>query len=77
MCEHSKYVHNKYIHKSILVSCGKCSACLQQKANARAQRIRNHNDGRLCLFLTLTYDNRFVDIFIMDIFRMFAHTTLK
>ena len=60
MCEHSKYVHNKYIHKSILVSCGKCAACLQQKANARAQRIRNHNDGRLCLFLTLTYDNRFV-----------------
>ena len=60
MCTHQKYVHNKYIHKSILVSCGKCESCQQQKSNARALRIRNHNDGRLCLFVTLTYDNRFV-----------------
>ena len=60
MCTHGKYVHNKYIHKSVFVSCGKCDSCIQQKANARALRIRNHNDGRLCLFVTLTYENRFV-----------------
>lgn len=60
MCENKKYVHNRYIHKSVLVSCGHCPSCQQEKANARAMRIRNHNDGRLCLFVTLTYDNRFV-----------------
>lgn len=60
MCVNQKYVHNKYIHKSFLVSCGNCPACLQEKANARAQRIRNHNNGKLCLFLMLSYDNRFV-----------------
>ena len=60
MCTHQKYVHNKYIHKSILVSCGKCESCQQEKANARALRIRNHNDGKLCLFVTLTYENRFI-----------------
>ena len=60
MCTNGKYVHNKYIHKSIFVSCGHCDSCIQAKANARAQRIRNHNDGGTCLFVTLTYDNRFV-----------------
>ena len=61
MCTKMKYVTNRYLGKSILVSCGKCSSCLQQKANARALRIRNHNvNSDLCLFLTLTYDNRFV-----------------
>ena len=60
MCDHSKYVYNKYLHKTIFVSCGKCEACLQEKANARALRIRNHNDGKLCLFIMLSYDNRFV-----------------
>ena len=60
MCQNYKYVHNKYLHKSILVPCGKCKSCQQQKANFRAMRIRNHYDGKLCLFVTLTYDNRFV-----------------
>ena len=60
MCQFGKYVHNSYIHKSVFVSCGKCESCLQQKANARAMRIRNHADGRLCLFVTLTYANEFI-----------------
>lgn len=60
MCDYSKYVYNKYIRKSLLVECGKCPACQQRKANARALRIRNHNDGKLCLFVTCTYDNMFV-----------------
>ena len=66
MCDYAKYVYNKYIRKSLLVECGKCPACLQRKANARAMRIRNHNDGRLCLFLTCTYDNRFVPYVNVD-----------
>ena len=70
MCDYAKYVYNKYIRKSLLVGCGKCPACLQRKANARALRIRNHNSGKLCLFLTCTYDNRFVPyVEIDDLFR--------
>ena len=44
------------------VKCGKCKACLQEKANKRTARIRNHEQttGRVCLFITLTYDNRFI-----------------
>lgn len=61
MCQHSKFIFNKYINKRILVSCGKCEACQQQKANLRATRIRNHNvNSSLCLFITLTYSNKFV-----------------
>lgn len=61
MCINKRYVNNRYIHQRVLVPCGKCDACLQAKANSRAARIRNHgSSGDLCLFLTLTYDNRFV-----------------
>lgn len=45
----------------VLVSCGKCSACLQEKANKRANRIRNNfKHGYVALFITLTYTNNFV-----------------
>ena len=61
MCTYQKYVFNKYINKRLLVSCGKCPECQQAKANLRATRIRNHNFlSDLCLFITLTYDNKFV-----------------
>lgn len=61
MCKHVHYVYNKYIHKSILCDCGKCPACQQKKAAGRANRIRNNvADGQIALFVTLTYDNRFV-----------------
>ena len=66
MCDFTKYVYNKYIRKSLAVECGKCPACLQRKANSRAMRIRNHNDGKLCLFVTCTYDNRFVPYVKVD-----------
>jgi hypothetical protein len=64
MCDSLRYVHNSYIHKTVLVSCGKCKACQQEKANARALRIRNHSDNRLCLFVMLSYENRFVPYII-------------
>lgn len=61
MCTHQKYVFNKYINKRLLVNCGKCPECQQAKANLRATRIRNHNcNSDLCLFVTLTYDNKFI-----------------
>ena len=63
MCTNMHYIYNKYIHKRILVPCGKCPACLQQKADIRTNKIRNHfNKSQLCLFVTLTYDNLSVPV---------------
>lgn len=61
MCRYTRLVRNRYTNKVVRVSCGKCPSCLQQKANARAARIRNHADaGLVYLFVTLTYLNEFV-----------------
>lgn len=60
MCTHQRLIYNKYIRKSLYVPCGKCIPCLQQKSNARASLIRHHNNGMLCLFVTLTYDNHYI-----------------
>lgn len=44
-----------------MVPCGHCSACLQSKANKRAERIRLHTQTKaLTLFVTLTYNNYYV-----------------
>lgn len=38
------------------VKCGKCKACLQEKANLRTKRIRaTEKDGYVCLMVALTY----------------------
>lgn len=68
MCQHSRYVFNKYINRSVFVPCGKCPECLQSKANKRAQKIRNHNQDShsLCVFVTLTYSNDFVPYVNID-----------
>lgn len=61
MCTNRRYINNRYIHKHVLVDCGKCKSCLQEKAVRRSSRIRNNiSSGQICLFVTLTYDNRFV-----------------
>lgn len=61
MCTNSRWIYNHYAKRSVLVSCGKCPACLQAKANKRAERIRNEvGSSSICLFITLTYTNDFV-----------------
>lgn len=61
MCTSSHWIYNKYIKKTILVDCGKCPTCLQKKAASRSARIRNSiKDGEVALFVTLTYQNKFV-----------------
>lgn len=58
MCINSKYVTNVYTGKRILVRCGKCEACQQEKAAMRSNRIRNNmQDGYIALFSTFTYSN--------------------
>lgn len=61
MCTNTKIIYNRYVHKHIRVNCGHCPSCLQEKANARSSRIRsNIKQGEICLFVTLTYDNKYV-----------------
>lgn len=63
MCTHCRTVFNPYSRKMLLVKCGKCPSCLQEKAFARATRIKNnYDDGMLCLFFTLTYSNDYLPI---------------
>lgn len=62
MCTNHIQVINKRTGRLQYVKCGHCKSCLQEKANKRTARIRNHEQttGRICLFVTLTYDNKFV-----------------
>lgn len=61
MCTHQRWIYNRYSMRKVLVKCGKCDACMQEKANRSATRIRNHsNQGTIALFFTLTYSNDYV-----------------
>lgn len=61
MCVNSRYIYNPYSRKSVLVKCGKCECCQQEKAVLRSNRIRNNvMQGTLTLFITLTYTNDYV-----------------
>lgn len=57
MCTNRRYIINSYGDR-VLVNCGYCKSCLQEKAVARTNRIRNnHAPDQVCLFFTLTYRN--------------------
>lgn len=61
MCTSMKWVKTPHINHSILVPCGHCPSCQQQKANKRKARISNNiGNGDMTLFVTLTYKNDFV-----------------
>lgn len=61
MCTNTRLIRNRYTTELVRVSCGKCPACIQEKAVARANRIRNHSAfGEIALFFTLTYSNAFL-----------------
>lgn len=59
MCVNRKEIINPYTHKSLVVDCGRCPACLQAKANKRARRIKEQLQDHDNYFVTLTYDSRF------------------
>ena len=59
MCINKRWIFNPYSRKRILVKCGKCPACLTEKARHRAGRIKNNiYKGQVSLFCTLTYANK-------------------
>ena len=60
MCTNTRYIVNCYNQK-ILVNCGRCDACLQEKAIYRSNLIRNSfPPDHVALFVTLTYKNQFI-----------------
>ena len=60
MCQRKRYIKNIY-GKEILVKCGHCPACLQEKAIARTNKIKNtYGECFVPLFVTLTYKNDFL-----------------
>lgn len=67
MCKYPRYIVNQYTYEKVLVPCGKCEVCQQQKADARAFRIRRSitaND--VALFVTLTYNNECLPVIRRD-----------
>lgn len=61
MCTNQRFIYNPYSRNKVLVKCGKCAACLQEKACGRANRMRNNVlAGQIGLFVTLTFDNNSV-----------------
>lgn len=61
MCTHRHTIINPYNGKELVVNCGHCPACKQEKAIKRTQRIKNHYSSELsCAFVTLTYRNECV-----------------
>lgn len=65
MCTNHRLINTKN-GKPLVVPCGVCPSCLQSKANRITSLIRNNNvydDDYCTLFITLTYDNRFIPYF--------------
>lgn len=63
MCVRCRKVYNPYSQSTILVNCGKCEECQQDKADNRALRIRNSiGKDEVNLFVTLTYKNDFLPV---------------
>ncbi len=59
MCTKHREIVNKYTGQKLLVPCGKCPSCLQEKAAHRVSRIKsNLKSGYVVLLVSLTY-NRF------------------
>lgn len=67
MCTKQRFIRNHITGQELLVKCGHCPACLQEKAIARSNRIRNHYcDDIQAAFVTLTYNNNCVPYIKLD-----------
>lgn len=59
MCINKRWVENRYTHRRILVKCGHCPACLQEKATRMSFRLKQ-TTAKTVYFLTLTYKNEYL-----------------
>lgn len=57
-CEHPRLVFNKYLQRSVMVSCGYCSACQSRKLSKYIPLILNESSShKFTYFFTLTYND--------------------
>lgn len=76
MCYNVKHIRNKYSGQSVLVNCGHCPACRQQKADRLARRIKFEakdcaENGSIMMFVLLDYNRRSVPfVYSADIERL-------
>lgn len=70
MCINRYKLVRPTLRSSLVVNCGKCGSCLQAKAIARTNKIKNHSSTGLVFFITLTYDNQFVPYINYDDIRI-------
>ena len=74
MCVNGRFVTNRYTGQTFWSECGKCEACLQKKAAARSNRIRNeYSDRTNVFFVTLTYDRLSAPYFNQSELNMLRH----
>ena len=60
-CEHPVKVYNKYLGKEIIAPCGKCNTCRNRRSFNWVQRLERESlSWKYCIFLTLTYNEKFV-----------------
>lgn len=60
-CENPKRIINPYTKESLVVPCGHCRACALNRANRLSlQCSLEAQSNKYCLFVTLTYANRFI-----------------
>lgn len=77
MCSNKKWIENFYTGSTVLVNCGHCAACKQEKANKRTTRINLQSKfdvpkGFTTLFITLTYDNDTVPYILKSDYESFV-----
>lgn len=61
MCVNNRVILNRYTGKDVFCSCGRCSSCLQSKADKRSTMIRfNTSPDMVQYFITLTYQNKYI-----------------
>lgn len=74
MCTHQYRIINRYTNKELYVKCGKCPACLQEKASYRVSRIKAQDSSDLVtLLVTLTYRRYDCPYVLRDDAYKFAH----
>ena len=72
MCSHPKVITTP-TNRRLVVPCGKCLACLSQKANQNKRVLESEfNSHKYCLFVTLTYDEQ--NIPLMDVIPVSGQT---
>lgn len=66
-CHHPRLILNKSTNQLQRVACGKCSFCLNNKADILSQLCSiEENSYKYTLFVTLTYDNEHIPCFTFE-----------